>query len=568
MIRILHSVSNMDRAGIETMLMNYYRYMDKSKVQFDFLCNKKKTGAYDDEIKSMGGRIYHTPGLNPAKYPVYLKYMRELFQEHPEYKIVEAHNGALGVYALHAAKVSKIPVRIFHAHGASITKDWKLPIKLVCKACLPTNMTHHFSCGVEAAKCYFGQIMSSIVLFDDKKDCCGCGACMNVCPKNAIRMAEDEVGFVYPEIDQNLCIGCGACKKACGYQMQPMMQKSEAVYAAASNDDNLLRKSASGGAFAVLAENVLKKGGVVYGAALPLESGKLEPKHLRIDTVERLPELQGSKYVQSAIGDTYAQAKKDLLDGKSVLFSGTPCQIAGLKQYLKKDYENLLTVDIICHGVPSKRFFQSFMEDYGKKLGGTITEFYFRDKSKGQGMITRSVYKDMTGENKEKVLIGGLTAYIHFFSKSYIYRKNCYSCPFASEKRVGDLTLGDFWGFHEEYPSYDEKQGLSNGKGVSCILVNTNQGKATLEQCEGQFVLMTSDFEKVARHNDQLHSPSKYSPKREQILELYQKEGYEAVDRYFHKNYKKDILKYTVSGMLPKGLKRNIKKMAGKIKNK
>ena len=116
--------------------------------------------------------------------------------------------------------------------------------------------------------------MSSIVLFDDKKDCCGCGACMNVCPKNAIRMAEDEVGFVYPEIDQNLCVGCGACKKACGYQMQPLMQKSEAVYAAASNNDNLLRKSASGGAFAVLAENVLKKGGVVYGAALPLENGK------------------------------------------------------------------------------------------------------------------------------------------------------------------------------------------------------------------------------------------------------------------------------------------------------
>lgn len=264
----------------------------------------------------------------------------------------------------------------------------------------------------------------------------------------------------------------------------------------------------------------------------------------------------------------YAQAKKDLLDGKRVLFSGTPCQIAGLKQYLKKDYENLLTVDIICHGVPSKRFFQSFMEDYGKKLGGTITEFYFRDKSKGQGMITRSVYKNKHGERQEKVITGNLLSYVNLFLRSFTYRKNCYSCPFASEKRVGDLTLGDFWGFHEEYPSYDEKQGLSNGKGVSCILVNTNQGKVALEQCESQFVLMTSDFEKVARHNDQLHSPSKYSPKREQILELYQKEGYEAVDRYFHKNYKKDILKYTVSGMLPKGLKRNIKKMAGKIKNK
>jgi len=157
MIRILHSVSNMDRAGIETMLMNYYRYIDRSKVQFDFLCNKKKPGAYDEEIKTMGGRIYHTPGLNPAKYPAYLKFMRNLFQKHPEYKIVEAHNGALGVYALHAAKVCKIPMRIFHAHGASITKDWKLPIKLVCKALLPANMNEHYSCGVEAARCYFGE---------------------------------------------------------------------------------------------------------------------------------------------------------------------------------------------------------------------------------------------------------------------------------------------------------------------------------------------------------------------------------------------------------------------------
>lgn len=157
MIRVLHSVSNMDRAGIETMLMNYYRHMDRDKVQFDFLCNKTKPGAYDDEIEAMGGRIFHTPGLNPAKYPKYLKYMKTLFEEFSEYKIVEAHNGALGVYALHAAKINKIPVRIFHAHGASITKDWKLPIKLVCKAFLPSNMNKHFTCGIAAAECYFGK---------------------------------------------------------------------------------------------------------------------------------------------------------------------------------------------------------------------------------------------------------------------------------------------------------------------------------------------------------------------------------------------------------------------------
>jgi len=156
MIRVLHSVSNMDRAGIETMLMNYYRHIDKKKIQFDFLCNKKKKGAYDEEIIQMGGRIYHSPGTNPIKYLQYLKYMKEVFAQYPENYIVEAHNGALGVYALHAAKVNNIPVRIFHAHGASISKDWKLLIKLICKAFLPQNINCRFSCSIAAAKCYFG----------------------------------------------------------------------------------------------------------------------------------------------------------------------------------------------------------------------------------------------------------------------------------------------------------------------------------------------------------------------------------------------------------------------------
>lgn len=157
MIRVLHSVSNMDRSGIETMLMNYYRHMDRTKVQFDFLCNKTKPGAYDEEIKSMGGRIFHTPGLNPVKYPKYLSYMGKLFTEHPEYKILEAHNGALGVYALHAAKRNRIPVRIFHAHGASITKDWKYPLKIFCRSQLKYNINQNYTCGEAAAVYYFGQ---------------------------------------------------------------------------------------------------------------------------------------------------------------------------------------------------------------------------------------------------------------------------------------------------------------------------------------------------------------------------------------------------------------------------
>lgn len=156
MIRILHSVSNMDRAGIETMLMNYYRHIDREKIQFDFLCNKKKPGAYDNEIIKMGGRIFHSPGLNPAKYFKYMDFMKKLFEKYPEYKIVHAHNGAFGVYALHGAKLAGVPIRIFHAHSAGIGPDWKLPLKLICKSRLDANMNRCWSCGIESARFFFG----------------------------------------------------------------------------------------------------------------------------------------------------------------------------------------------------------------------------------------------------------------------------------------------------------------------------------------------------------------------------------------------------------------------------
>lgn len=154
MIRILHSVSNMDRGGIETMLMNYYRHMDREAVQFDFLCNKKKPGDYDREIEEMGGRIFRTPGYK--SYSRYMSFMAELFSAHPEYKIIHAHNGSFAVYALRGAKLNNIPVRIFHAHGAAITRDRLLPLKLVCKSGLKSNITDKWACGREAARCYFG----------------------------------------------------------------------------------------------------------------------------------------------------------------------------------------------------------------------------------------------------------------------------------------------------------------------------------------------------------------------------------------------------------------------------
>lgn len=156
MIRILHSVSNMDRAGVETMLMNYYRHVDREQVQFDFLCNKAKPGGYDEEILRLGGRIHRSPGLNPAKYPQYLAYMRQLFRQHPEYRILHAHNGPLSLYALHAAKKSGVPCRILHAHGTRIPLDFKWPLKWYCKSRLAANCNVNWACSTAAARFYFG----------------------------------------------------------------------------------------------------------------------------------------------------------------------------------------------------------------------------------------------------------------------------------------------------------------------------------------------------------------------------------------------------------------------------
>ncbi len=161
MIRILHSVSNMDRGGIETMLMNYYRHIDRSKVQFDFVCNKQKPGAYDEEIQTLGGRLFHSPGLHPLRYFQYINFFKKLVHQHPEYKVLEVHNGALGVYALNSGKRAGIPVRIYHAHGQGLNMDYKIVLKWMCKKLLRFNMNHHFTCGLKAGEYYFGkQVMN------------------------------------------------------------------------------------------------------------------------------------------------------------------------------------------------------------------------------------------------------------------------------------------------------------------------------------------------------------------------------------------------------------------------
>lgn len=239
-----------------------------------------------------------------------------------------------------------------------------------------------------------------IELFAEKKDCCGCGACMNICPKTAICMEKDGYGFVYPRIDIEKCVECGACKKVCAFQNEPTRRQPQRVYAIASKNNDLVKKSASGGLFATMAVHVLEQGGCVYGAVMLHEEHELHIRHVCCETKAELYRLQGSKYVQSSLGYIFKDIQQKLKKDVFVLFSGTPCQVDALKSYLRKDYPNLLTVDIICHGVPSEQFFNDYIHYTEKKIGGEISEFKFRDKSSGWGYNLTAKYIQVDGSTE------------------------------------------------------------------------------------------------------------------------------------------------------------------------
>ena len=366
-----------------------------------------------------------------------------------------------------------------------------------------------------------------VKLFEETNLCSACGACKNVCPRHAVSMEQDKSGFLYPEIDYSLCVGCGRCRKVCKYQKGMDRECVQKTYAAVIRDKRTLLQSASGGVFAELARQTLDDGGVVYGVALLCEKNTLIPKHICVSDLNELPKLQGSKYVQSDIGMTYCEAERELKRGNKVLFSGTPCQIAGLKGFLGEEYSNLITVDIICHGVPSAAFFQSYIDELMKKWKGSIIDFKFREKSNGWGLNAKIIYRNKSGKIKERKIPSGASSYYDMFLKSEIYRENCYTCPYACKVRVGDLTLGDYWGIQREHPELLTEAGgtFVEADGISCILVNSKKGQMFLKKAGTRIELASSTLEKVSNENGQLNYPSQCPETREYILRLYQEKG-------------------------------------------
>lgn len=312
-----------------------------------------------------------------------------------------------------------------------------------------------------------------------KEQCCGCSACLHICPKRSISFIEDKEGFLYPQVDTSTCIDCGLCEKVCPILNQDEERKPLQVYAAKHTDDEIRMKSSSGGIFTFLAEHIIDKGGVVFGARF---NEKWEVVHGYTETKEGLAPFRGSKYVQSNIGNSYKQVEDFLKTGREVMFTGTPCQVAGLKKYLRKDYENLLTVDFVCHGVPSPMVWRKYLEeeiarqsDAGKntvltssKVSPVVTGVNFRDKSSGWTKYSFVLnFSKASAEGEQSTVLSSVftdNAYMKAFLSNLSLRPSCYACSAKVGKSGSDVTIGDFWGMSNVI--LDE-----NDYGVSLVLL-------------------------------------------------------------------------------------------------
>lgn len=340
-----------------------------------------------------------------------------------------------------------------------------------------------------------------------KEECIGCLNCYNVCKLGAIKLKQDELGFVCATIDDEKCVNCGACKNKC-----PIVQNSKKqtlineCYATKNKDDGVRLKSSSGGMFYEFAKHVISKNGVVYGAALDSISNVV---HERIDRIEEIGKLMGSKYVQSDIKDTYKDVKQDLEQEKIVLFTGTPCQIAALKVYLGKDYENLYLQDFVCHGVGSKKILDKHIQEVKQESKFThITNINFRDKVSGWKRFSLSIKakegeysKDLTSDNFMKT-----------FLKNLCLRESCYKCKYKGKNRMSDITLADFWGVDKVVNDFDDD------KGVSAVIINTGKGKELFENIKNNIITIKVKYEDISRNNICLENPPIYNRHRPEFI--------------------------------------------------
>lgn len=324
--------------------------------------------------------------------------------------------------------------------------------------------------------------------------CSGCAACVNTCPTHAIGMEEDEKGFPHPVIDLGKCVSCMKCEKVCPANHLPAGQAPREVYAALVKDDTERKKSSSGGVFACLARQTIKQGGSVFGVLLDQD---LTVRHAEVTDLSKLEPLRGSKYVQSEVGLSFQQVRQRLQERKKVLFSGTPCQVAGLKNYLQKDDPNLLTVDILCHGVPSPGLFRKYIQSEEAISGSKLKDIQFRSKRIGwKKFLTVRIFADGMEATWADTFVPG-------FLENLYLRDSCYSCQFAASERQGDITLGDYWGYSESAPAYLE----DDDKGISLVLINSAKGEQEFSAIRKKIAVSKKTLENAKAGNPVLYKP-------------------------------------------------------------
>jgi NAD-dependent dihydropyrimidine dehydrogenase PreA subunit len=351
----------------------------------------------------------------------------------------------------------------------------------------------------------------SHIEIDGDQECCGCAACVAVCPQSCIAMKANSEGFLYPAVDKTHCSDCGLCLQTCPWMNQPRITNAFSpprVYAAWHLDDETRRLSSSGGVFTALADAILEKGGCVAGAAWDAD---MVCRHILVEDSKNLDRLRGSKYVQSEIApELFARIGNELSQKRHLLFTGTPCQVAALRNFLGQDDENLLCCDLVCHGVPSPAWLRKHLAA-SRKRSLPVTSIRFRDKTNGWKRFgVRKIYSDGSS------LYKGMHAdpYMASFLKNMCLRPSCYKCKYTSTARPGDITLADYWRVATKYPEYDRED-----KGTSLLLINSNKGRKWLDHCRATLFLGEGDLFHAMSGNPMLSRPATRPPERDTFME-------------------------------------------------
>lgn len=342
-----------------------------------------------------------------------------------------------------------------------------------------------------------------MIQITNKVDCCGCSACAMKCPKHCITMQADNEGFLYPVVNKEDCIDCGLCEKVC-HELHPYEERKPLnVYAAINKDEQVRMNSSSGGIFYLLAEKTISEGGVVFGARFD------EEWQVVIDyaeTMEGIKPFMGSKYVQARTANAYKDAEAFLKQGRKVLFSGSPCQIAGLHHYLRKEYENLTTVDFVCHGVPSPKVWQRYLDEVVTSGKRAINDVKFRNKSNGWKKFNFVLSYNQEEKTHSLCSWHQQNHYMRAFLSDMILRPSCHGCRAKQGSSHSDITIADFWGIHIEMPEMDDD------KGTGLVLVNTDKGRQALDW--SKVSKKESSLEVASKYNGGLSSLTKPHPKR------------------------------------------------------